>query len=580
MKWVNLFLLKPMSKPHSKYVDLELSCKFPDYSFLRCLPDTPYIQYHVFSKKKTRHCLLHVINLDETCNQELDYYAKKLTLTTHARHDNLFTCHDILLEDETLYVITEENNFCRLSTLLESSRLHLKQILDIAVQVAAALEYLHANQLLHGHLCAEDIFIDKQKYVKISPAYFSKCLQTLQAEECNSLQNKHADFSDDIYQLGSVILQMSTGYQPEEIARSSWKHLGLNLLLEQITERMIFSTTIENPPTISEVLTQLTEIQSSLYSEKEISSSCAETRRQRLQLTEKWTPMDMEEAPIVEEESTKLFTERYDINSCILFDVSETVFEARDRQWNRKKVWVHLFEKREEADWDWKFNEIALRLEKMNHPNISRTYSGGALQKNAYLSTQCERGERLSDFYKRHYLQPSEIIELTTQLAEGLIYASKFGFYNYHLSSDSIIVYKTQEGNYHYRMITTGYSSILQLTYQGTDHYLDEIKNTETLAPELYKNEPEKFKTTQYVLGSILFKVITDYHPCQNLHFEDAYKLNQARSHYNISEHRKDIPEDYIEFINTLLHPSANRRFPDSKELKRQLDNLALYFPL
>lgn len=557
---------------------------FPDYSFLKRLESTDYPQYHIFNKTSARHCVLHTIDVEHASDEATEYYAKKLLQTTNVHHPNIFSCHDIHKEDDVLHVITEEHNFCELSRILDGSRLSLKRTLEVGIQICAALEYLHTNSLLHAELTTNDVLLDKHYFVKLSPAYFSRFIQVVHSNRKTSSDGETQGLekvtkADDITGLGSIIFNMATGYKPEEVDKDSWEAFGLNPLLIPVIDQLINAKNLDRPPLINDVMDQLEKIQSSIYTDDEIGASCSEARKNRFKLTEKWTSMTPEEYDVASPATSSIFKERYDIQSCVLLDYAETIFEAKDKLWNNKSVWVHLFEKNEDPKWDQHFNEIANRLKTMAHVNISRTYSGEALDEKAYLATQCEKGERLLEFSKRHPMTPAELIDMAIQLVDALTYASKFGFYNYHLNAETIAVYKNKQGCYHYRILTPGYSSILQLTHRDEGNYLDSIKTSTALAPEIYENNPAKFQTTQYILGSILFQVSCDYHPCQSLNLEDTYKLNSAYCRYTLKEHRKDLPSSFQDFIDILLNPSPHKRFPNAKELKRNLDLTSLDFP-
>ena len=258
--------------------------------------------------------------------------------------------------------------------------------------------------------------------------------------------------------------------------------------------------------------------------------------------------------------------------------MAETIFEATDAELNNKTIWLHIFEQLDIPDWKKQFDEIFLRMNSINDPHISKTYSKGHMENSSLIVSHCEKGERLASFTMRHTLSPAELIELCTQMVHAIEIASKFGFHNYHLSDDSVCVYKKKNGLYHYRLINTGYCNLFELSSENPDY--QDLLNPIFMAPELCENKPEGLQTTQYLLGTLLFKAATGYHPCQSLPFKDACHYHSQPYQLSFRDFRKDIPNSFQAFVNRLVHFIPSHRFASMQELRISLEDTSLDLPL
>ena len=172
--------------------------------------------------------------------------------------------------DHRLGLILEDFGGESLGKLLEKERLNLRVILDIAIQITKALEYLHQNQIIHKDIKPSNIIIKSQtKQVKLTDFGIATKLnkENPQFNNPNSVEgtlaymspeqtgrmNRTLDYRTDFYSLGITLYEMLTNrlpFQSSDPLEIVYSHIAL----QAIAPHQINS---DIPPAISEIVIKL-----------------------------------------------------------------------------------------------------------------------------------------------------------------------------------------------------------------------------------------------------------------------------------------------------------------------------------
>ena len=132
-------------------------------------------------------------------------------------------------EHSQLYMVMEWVDGKLLRQVLQAEkRLPLPQVVEIILQICDVLQYVHSHQVVHRDLKPENIMIDDQGHMKLIDfgiagsagarrltfANFSRTLGTPDYISPEQVKGKRGDVRSDIYALGVMLYEMTTGATP------------------------------------------------------------------------------------------------------------------------------------------------------------------------------------------------------------------------------------------------------------------------------------------------------------------------------------------------------------------------------
>jgi serine/threonine protein kinase len=146
-------------------------------------------------------------------------------------HDNIIKIYAAEEEQGTPYIVMEYFPGSPLSSLLRASNpLTLRTTLNIALQVADALAYAHAQKIVHGDIKPANVLIDSRGRVKVTDfgitAAFANALDESSTSDTAQIRGtpvylspeqaagKQLDDRTDMYSLGIMLYEMLVGSTP------------------------------------------------------------------------------------------------------------------------------------------------------------------------------------------------------------------------------------------------------------------------------------------------------------------------------------------------------------------------------
>ena len=208
-------------------------------------------------------------------------FIREARTVSGLNHPNVLTIYEFGVHDSTRFMAMEYVDGVTLREHLNNNRLNLHEVLDIGIQVAAALNAAHEAHVIHRDIKPENIMLRRRdSIVKVldfglakpvkqdgNAATSSELLHTetgivmgtvsyMSPEQ--SLALKTIDYRTDIWSLGAVLYEMITGRVPFEgidllqqlIAIQERPHTPLSKLVEHAPEqleRIIDKALAKNP---------------------------------------------------------------------------------------------------------------------------------------------------------------------------------------------------------------------------------------------------------------------------------------------------------------------------------------------
>src|SRR5688572_3897389 len=202
------------------------------------------VVYLAEDTKLGRKVALKILGEDYTTNRDrLNRFEQEACAASALNHPNILTIHEVGLDDGRHFIATEYIDGKTLRRKMAGSSLETQLILDIAVQVASALEEAHAAGIVHRDIKPDNIMIRRNGYVKVLDFGLAKLTERASEREPSDgeastrvlvqtdagvvmgtshymspeqARGKPVDARSDIWSLGVVMYEMIAGRTPFE----------------------------------------------------------------------------------------------------------------------------------------------------------------------------------------------------------------------------------------------------------------------------------------------------------------------------------------------------------------------------
>src|SRR5215510_1502970 len=118
--------------------------------------------------KLGRKVAIKVLSHEFTTNRDrLNRFEQEASAASALNHPNILTIHEVGVDNGHHFIATEYIDGLTLRHKLGGSPLETREVLDIAVQVASALEEAHAAGIVHRDIKPDNIMVRRNGYVKV-----------------------------------------------------------------------------------------------------------------------------------------------------------------------------------------------------------------------------------------------------------------------------------------------------------------------------------------------------------------------------------------------------------------------------
>jgi serine/threonine protein kinase/TolB-like protein len=236
--------------------------------------------YLARDKKLDRKVAVKILNEKFARHESnLKRFIKEAKAASALNHPNILVIHEIGESGDAHFIVSEYISGKTLREFLKNPSIKLSEILDIAVQIAAALTAAHEARLVHRDIKPENIIIRPDGYVKILDFGLAKLVenknqsfpglkdstveQTQTAEGVilgtvsymspEQAKGEQVDERTDIFSLGAVIYEMIAGRTP--FAGDSLSETFANLINQEPQPLVHFAANI--PEEIERVVSKM-----------------------------------------------------------------------------------------------------------------------------------------------------------------------------------------------------------------------------------------------------------------------------------------------------------------------------------
>ena len=193
--------------------------------------------------KLGRKVAIKILSHELTTNKDrLNRFEQEASAASNLNHPNIITIHEVGTDQGHHYIATEYIDGVTLRRKIAGTPLDTPLVLDIAVQVAGALEEAHAAGIVHRDIKPDNIMIRRNGYVKVLDFGLAKLTEVVDRSPSDGeastrvmvhtdagmvmgtshymspeqARGKPVDTRSDIWSLGVVIYEMVAGRTPFE----------------------------------------------------------------------------------------------------------------------------------------------------------------------------------------------------------------------------------------------------------------------------------------------------------------------------------------------------------------------------
>ena len=173
-------------------------------------------------------------------------FVQEARTVSALNHPNILTIYEFGQEGETRFIATEYVDGVTLRELLRAHRMKLHEVLDITIQIAAALDAAHEAHVVHRDIKPDNIMLRRRDYIvkvldfglakpvekilgsgpdadseaetrlrmNTAPGVVMGTVSYMSPEQSRGA--RHVDHRTDIWSLGAVLYEMITGRVPFE----------------------------------------------------------------------------------------------------------------------------------------------------------------------------------------------------------------------------------------------------------------------------------------------------------------------------------------------------------------------------
>lgn len=265
--------------------------------------------------KLGRKVAIKILSEEYTTNKDrLQRFEQEASAASNLNHPNILTIHEVGTDNGRHYIATEFIDGLTLRRKALATHMEIPEILDIAVQVASALEEAHAAGIVHRDIKPDNIMVRRNGYAKVLDFGLAKLTETVDRSSSDAeastrvfvqtdagvvmgtshymspeqARGKQVDARSDIWSLGVVVYELVAGRTPFEGETSTDVIVGITQKeppplaryapnvppeLDWIVMKALRKDRDERYQTIKELLTDLRRLKQRLEFETELERS-------------------------------------------------------------------------------------------------------------------------------------------------------------------------------------------------------------------------------------------------------------------------------------------------------------------
>ena len=186
--------------------------------------------YKARCNKLNRNVAVKILKSQFADNEEISQkFKREATAIANLSDANIVNVLDVGNQDNIDYIVMEYINGKTLKELIQfKGKLSFNTTINIALQIAKALECAHKNNIIHRDIKPQNILVTESGEIKVTDFGIAKSVDSQTIINTTSVigsahylspeqaKGSYTDFRSDIYSFGIVLYEMVTGILPFE----------------------------------------------------------------------------------------------------------------------------------------------------------------------------------------------------------------------------------------------------------------------------------------------------------------------------------------------------------------------------
>jgi serine/threonine protein kinase len=485
---------------------------------------------------------------------------REAKLTMQLKHENIVAVEHVIPRDDCYYVVTEWIDNCSTLGQLLARRgpeaLPVAEAVHTALSVATALEYAHAQGIVHRDVRPDNVLVAPGGIVKVANFGHAKkadlgtrstfdLRQMAQenpyvAPEFRLGQTGHhqVDQRADIFSLGAMLYQLLTGRLPHHMDEKYYEPPS--------------SLNPEVPPAIDAI------IEKALRFDPAQRYSTMAAFRERLanwQATPAEPATRYTERKLVKRTRSSLVYQAFDVKLQRHVALKKLLLDARLTEAERTPQLKQLLREAQLAS-------------SLVHPHIVAVFDHFVEDGDGYIVMEWLEGQNLREALDaKARFGFGAVKAIAQQVGEALQYAHHQGVVHRDIKPENIIYHENQATVLDFGIAHTaqgGNSNDIQKT-AGTARYM---------APEVLTGTEVDVRADIFSLGVVLYELITGHYPYEASIIMARYTVQLMHPPVPASTLNIDCPSEVDAVLARALEIDPDRRFPTMAEFLTQFLSL------
>jgi serine/threonine protein kinase len=476
-----------------------------------------------------------------------DRLLKEASTASRLSHPCIVAIHDTGADDQGKFIVSAFAEGRSLRALFDDKvRFEVSRIVDIGRQILEALQYAHAQGVLHRNLRPENIFVTEGDRVSVADFGLGVRFTDLAGEELSAgpliryaapetLVKQSVDERSDIYSLGVILYEMAVGHPPFQGKDVGHQHVHAPVTFPGAGARPL-------PAFLKSVILR------ALEKDRDRRYPGAGAVLEDLHLKEIVPGM--------------VISGRYEILAEVGRGGMGAVFRARDSEID-ETVAIKCLSGTIDAETAARFVQEIKIARQVVHPNVLRVYTMERWRDQRFIVMEYIDGVPLQRHLQRSPAPTlADRLRLALQITSAADAAHKAGIIHRDLKPDNILVNTAGNAKVLDFGIARAVAGASTLTAEGTL-----LGTPRYMSPEQIEGGDLDHRTDIYSLGAVLYFLFTGVEPFTGKDVQEV--LMKHLNHRPRPPRALDpgLPQDVSDAIERALEADRERRFQTAAEL-------------